>query len=350
MDWDGGIRGVEDLVKIAVNGRFEGRRLTGVDRYATEITGCLDGRVRVVRPSKPKSGLRGHLWEQFILPRRVGRDELLWSPGNSGPISSKHQVVTIHDLSPLEHPEWFSTDFFLWYRLMLPRLARTARHVLTVSEHSRASIIRRLGVAPERVTAVPNGVNLSMFREQDPERVRRKYELPERYVLFVGSIDPRKNLGRLLAAWEQMGEEVEAQLVIVGAKGTIFRRVEMNPPERGVRRLGYVPDEDLPALYSGATFFVMPSLFEGFGLTVLEAMACGTPVVSSTGGALPEVADGAALQVDPTSVEELRAAMTRLLQDECLRSDLREKGLRRAREFSWQKAASRIGEVLAENA
>ena len=117
-----------------------------------------------------------------------------------------------------------------------------------------------------------------------------------------------------------------------------------------MRLLGYVPDEDLPALYSGATFFVMPSLFEGFGLTVLEAMACGTPVIASTAGALPEVTDGAALQIDPTSVAEMKTAMVRLLSDECLRDDLRQKGMRRAAGFSWEESAGRVGEVLAANA
>lgn len=338
------------MVEIAVNGRFEGRRLTGVDRYATEVTCCLDGRVRVVRPRRSMSGLRGHLWEQFTLPRLLRNDELLWSPANSGPIRAGRQVVTIHDLSVLEHPEWFSADFVVWYRLMLPKVAHAARHLLTVSEHSRQSIIRVLGVPAHKVTAVPNGVNLRLFRPQNPEWVRRKYGLAERYILFVGAIDPRKNLERLLKAWGQMGDAARAQLVIVGGRAGIFRRVALNGTEKEVRLLGYVPDEDLPALYSGATLFVMPSLFEGFGLTVLEAMACGTPVVSSTAGALPEVGDGAAMQIDPTSVEDITAAMTRLLSDECLRGELRERGLLRASEFSWEKSARRIGEVLAANA
>ncbi len=207
-----------------------------------------------------------------------------------------------------------------------------------------------LGVPPNKVTAVPNGVNLGIFRPCDARVVRRKYRLAGQYVLFVGSIDRRKNLGRLLKAWKQIDKPAEAELVIVGGRSRIFRSVEMKEEVSQVRLLGYVPDEDLPGLYSGSAFFVMPSLFEGFGLTVLEAMACGTPVLTSCGGALPEVADGAALLIEPTSVEEMGRAMQQLLRDDCLRHELRERGLRRAGEFSWERSARRIGKVLAENA
>ncbi len=337
-------------MKIAVNARFEGRRLSGVDRYASEVTGCLDGQVRLVRPRRRVGAARGHLWEQLVLPRLLDRDELLWSPANSGPIGVARQVITIHDLSPLEHPEWFSSTFVLWYRLMLPPLARRVRHILTVSECSRQSILRRLGAPPNKVTAVPNGVNVESFRPSDPRGVRRKYGLGERYILFVGSIDPRKNLGRLLKAWRQVEEKAGAVLVIAGGRNRVFRSTEVDEGTSQVKLLGYVPEEDLAGLYSGATFFVMPSLLEGFGLTVLEAMACGTPVLTSNAGALPEVADGAAVQVKATSVDEMRRGMRQLLTDECLREDLRQKGLRRASEFSWDRTARRVGQVLAENA
>lgn len=336
-------------MKIVINGRFQGRRLTGVDRYAEEIVSRLGDEARLLVPRRSAGGVRGQAWEQLVLPLKVRADEVLWSPANSGPINMKNHVVTIHDVSVLQHPEWFSPAFALWYRMMLPAVAASARHVLTVSEHSRAAIMRTLGVRAEKITAVPNGVNARMFGPRDGSRIRRKYRLPDRYVLFVGSIDPRKNLGRLLEAWDKTCHGGNTQLIIAGERGRAFRDAGLKGRARDVRFLGYIPDEDLPGLYSGARAFVMPSLLEGFGLTVLEAMACGTPVLASTGGALPEVTGGAALLFDPTSVEAMAAAMSALLEDECIRADLRDKGLERARDLSWDRSAQRVREVLIRN-
>lgn len=336
--------------EIVINGRFEGRRLTGVERYASEVLRCLGQQVRIVKPERPMSGFRGHLWEQLLLPRELHPHQFLWSPANTGPLAVSRQAVTIHDLSVLDHPEWFAPSFRLWYLFLLPRLARTARIVLTVSEHSRRSIIRRFGLPEESVIAIPDGVNLRHFHPCDPSAVRAKYELAGQYVLFVGSIDPRKNLERLLQAWIRLADFKNIELVIVGSPGRIFRPVSMGGSTRRTRFLGYVPDEDLPGLYSGATFFIMPSLFEGFGLTVLEAMACGAPVITSYAGALPEVAGDAAVQVDPTSVEGMAEAMRTLLMDEGLRYRLGKKGMARAGLFPWEGSAQRIWEVLVSNA
>ncbi len=336
--------------EIVVNGRFEGRRLTGVERYASEILRCLEPRVKVIAPRQPMTGLWGHLWEQFALPGSVGTGRFLWSPANTGPLAVARQAVTIHDLSVLDHPEWFNANFRLWYLMLLPRLARRAKTILTVSEHSRRSILKRFSLPEEKVTAIPDAVNLEQFREVDPAAARAKYELGERYILFVGSLDPRKNLERLLQAWIRLAEFKDLQLVIVGSRTNVFRPISVSASRRRTRFLGYVPDEDLPGLYSGAAFFIMPSLFEGFGLTVLEAMACGTPVITSYAGALPEVVGDAAMQIDPTSVEGMAEAMRTLLLEEEVRSELRQKGLERACQFSWERSAEAIWEVLAANA
>ncbi len=333
--------------EIVINGRFEGRRLTGVERYASEILRCLGPKVKVIKPHDVSTGLPGHLWEQFALPRELSKDEFLWSPANTGPLAVTRQAVTIHDLSVLDHPEWFAPRFRLWYMFLLPRLARTARNVLTVSEHSRQSLIRRFGLPEEKVTAVYNGVNLRQFHPCDPAPVRAKYELGERYILFVGSLEPRKNLERLLQAWVRLSDIRNLELVIAGSRADAFRPVSLSGSSRRTRFLGYVPEEDLPALYAGATFFIMPSLFEGFGLSVLEAMACGAPVITSHAGALPEVVGDAALQVDPTSVEGMAEVMRTLLAHEDLRSDLRHKGLERACKFSWERSAAQIWDVLS---
>ncbi len=340
---------MKQRVQIAINGRYLGRRVTGVERYAREVVSRLGGEVRLVKPRRPASGLRGHMWEQAVLPRSVQKGELLWSPANSGPMSLSGQVVTIHDASVLEHPEWFSADYALWYRVMLPALARRARHVLTVSEHSRKAIMRKLRVPAHNITAVPNGVDPFLFRPQERGGVLKKYGLSDRYVLYVGSIDPRKNLGRLLQAWDRAAPHAATELVIAGDHGRAFRSERLTRGTRGVRFLGYVPEEDLPGLYAGAHLFVMPSLYEGFGLTVLEAMACGTPVLASSGGALPEVTNGAAYLCDPTSVEDMAEALCRLLEDAQLRAELRECGLQRAHELNWERSARKIHEVLVAN-
>ncbi len=335
--------------EFVVNGRFQGRRLTGVERYASEILHCLGTAVEVVKPSQPLAGVQGHLWEQFLLPTRLGRNAFLWSPANTGPLAVTRQAITIHDLSVLDHPEWFNANFRLWYMLLLPRLAKRARVVLTVSEHSRRSILRRFGLPEEKVVVVPDGVNLNQFQPCDASAVRAKYGLGERYVLFVGSLDPRKNLERLSQAMVLLSDVRNIELAIAGSWTNIFRPVAVHASKRRIRLLGYVPDEDLPALYSGATFFIMPSLFEGFGLSVLEAMACGTPVIASHAGALPEVVGDAAMLVDPTSVEGIAEGMRQLLSQPERRAELKRKGLERVHQFSWERSAQQVLEVLSAN-
>jgi glycosyltransferase involved in cell wall biosynthesis len=336
--------------EIVVNARFDGRRVTGVERYGSEILRCIAPQVKVVKPARPVGGPQGHLWEQLLLPRLVGREQFLWCPANTGPLLLSNQAVTIHDISVLDHPEWFKPNFRLWYRVLLPRLAKRVKLVLTVSEHSRRSIVRRLAVPDEKVIVIPDGVNLNRFHASDPVPVRQKYNLPEHYVLFVGSLDPRKNVERLLQAWIRMGEFKDLQLIIAGSEASIFRPVSLSASRRRTRFLGYVPDDDLPGLYSGASLFIMPSLFEGFGLTVLEAMACGTPVITSYAGALPEVVGDAAIQIDPTSVESMAEAMRRLLLDRDLHDMLSHKGLERAQRFSWERSAQAIWEVIQSHA
>jgi glycosyltransferase involved in cell wall biosynthesis len=170
--------------------------------------------------------------------------------------------------------------------------------------------------------------------------------LPEDYVLFVGSLDPRKNLTRLLQAWNELADFPNAELVIVGSRTNVFRSIPIDSSLRCCRFLGYVPDEDLPGLYSGAVCFVMPSLFEGFGLTVLEAMACGAPVIAARAGALPEVTKDAAMLIDPTSVSGIAQALRTLLSEEGLRAEFRKKSIERAHQFSWERSAHRIWEVI----
>lgn len=336
--------------KIIINGRFAGRRITGVDRYASEILRLLGNRVEIIKPRHPLAGLSGHLWEQFVLPLSISRGDFLWSPANSGPIAISRQVLTIHDLSPLEHPEWFTPAYSLWYRMLFPILARRVKDVLTPSIYVRHKVISRFSLAAERVLAVSEGVDLEVFHPVSPLSIRKRFPLPGRYVLFIGSLQPRKNLNTLLQAWDEIKNDFsDVSLVVAGTTGHVFRHIELPLKMERVIFLGYVPDEDLPVLYSGAEIFVLPSLDEGFGLTVLEAMACGTPVIISKAGALPEVAGEAAIRVDPHSINELTAAIKSLLSNKDLRSELRKKGLDRARQFTWEQSAMQVWEVLSSH-
>ncbi|MBC7226910.1 MAG: glycosyltransferase family 4 protein [Thermoflexales bacterium] len=263
-------------------------------------------------------------------------------------------VFTLHDLIFLFHPEthkplnrWFLT-------LMMPRFLRAADAVIAVSECTKRDAVRAYGIPEEKITVIYEGVSLR-FRPADPEAVRvvrAKYGLPEHFILYVGTIEPRKNLTALLeayAALQARNTQYATRLVIVGKKGWLyegfFRRLRELGLEEHVHFTGYVPDEDLPALYSAADLFVFPSLYEGFGLPVLEAMACGVPVVCSNTSSLPEVAGDAALLVDPADVRALAEAMERVLADEALRATLRTRGLERARQFTWEATARRTLEV-----
>lgn len=333
--------------EIVINGLSEGGRATGVARYASEIIRCLGSAAHVIAPARPVSLLPALYWEQVVLPRQLTGDMLLWSPGNSGPLKVQQQAVTIHDLSVFDHPEWVPAALRLWRRFLVPRLLQRARVIFTVSEFTRRSIVRRFSVPDDRVILAPPGVNLQQFRPCDASAVVAKYELADRYVLALASRETRKNLERLLRAWSVRREFKELDLVIVGAGPDTSPNRQSLDNWRRIRFLGSVPDEDLPPLYAGALFFVLPSLFEAFGLSVLEAMACGAPVIASRAGGLPEATGDAALFIDPTSVEGMAEVMRRLVLDPNLRSELRWKGLQRARQFSWERTAQQIMDVLA---
>jgi glycosyltransferase involved in cell wall biosynthesis len=343
---------------IVVNGRFLSRRITGVERYGREILSVIGSKVQVEKT--PLNGIAGHAWEQFVLPTKLWNrpngsrnsedqasryfnDSILWSPANTGSLFVRNQALTIHDLSPLEHPEWFRTSFAVWYRLFLPLLARRVRIIFTPSEYVKKKVKKHFGV--DNVTITPNGVDTSVFH---PTAKQTLNGIPEKYVLFVGSIQPRKNLMALLEAWYEIKYEFkDIFLVIAGEAGHVFRTPKFTSSER-VRFLNYVSDHDLPGLYANAELFVLPSLDEGFGLPALEAMACGIPVLVSNGGALPEVVGEAAVIFDAGKTDNLKVSLTCCLQNKDLRGSLREKGLVRARAFSWQYTAALIWKMLNE--
>ena len=329
---------------IVVDGRFLSRRVTGVERYGREILSLLGDRCRVERGRLVLNGIQGHAWEQFILPRALNPESILWSPANTGPLAVRNQALTIHDLSPLEHPEWFKKSFAAWYRLLLPILAKRVRIIFTPSEYVRQKVMARFKV--KNVIVTTNGVDLSIFH---PNAKQNKYELPKCYLLFVGSLEPRKNLNALLEAWDEIKDDFkETWLVIAGTGGHVFQPVKLFRDAERVRFLGYVEEKNLPGLYSGASLFVLPSFDEGFGLPALEAMASGIPVLVSNGGALPETVGDAGLIFDLSKPDNLSTSLRQYLCDNNLRLSLKEKGLARAQSFSWQQTAELIWNKLNE--
>jgi glycosyltransferase involved in cell wall biosynthesis len=342
-------------LKIYVNGRFRAHKITGVQRYAHEVSARLHAQVQICQPRGKLRGWQGHLWEQTILPLQSRRG-LLWSPCANGPISVRNQIVTFHDLFPLDSPEWYSKSYVVWYRFLMERLARASRHIMSVSEYTKRRLVDVFGIDPAKVTVVPNGVSDALF-DVSPAAAAAAgaaLQLPSRsYFLSVGSLEPRKNLRRLLAAWAKVVAELprDLWLVVAGSNDpNVYRNTDLEKLPPRVHFTGYVPDTHLAGLYFGSQAFVYPSLAEGFGLPPLEAMACGVPVLTSKVTALPEVCGPDALYADPLDPSSIADGMLKLAHDSSLRTTLALAGKARARAFTWDRTAARTLQVLTAGA
>jgi glycosyltransferase involved in cell wall biosynthesis len=325
-----------------------------MQRYGIEMANRLAGVLDLVLPHASLSGALGHLWEQTYLPAASG-NRLLWSPNNTGPLAVARQVCTMHDIIPVEHPEWFNARFAAWYQWLLPKLTHRAQHLIAVSDFTKQRLVERFGIKPEKITVVWNGVDAGFHPRTSLEIAEVREALgiqTPRYLLSLGSLEPRKNLRRLLATWGRVKRELpqDLSLVVVGAKGSakVFQDAAITEIPEGVHFTGYARQEHLPALYSGALALVYPSLYEGFGLPPLEAMACGTPVITSNTTSLPEVTGGAALLIDPLKEDAIAAAILQLVGDERLRESMSAKSLAHASKVTWDKSASRTWKVLEE--
>ena len=328
---------------VVIDARAAIRRETGgVERVAQELARRLPAlrpeRYEALAPRARLAHRAGHAWEQLVLPLRARGAELLLCPANLAPLSSRRNVVVIHDVAALAHPEWYGRAYVAWQRTALPAIARRARLVITVSEFSRGEIAKRLGVDS---TVVPNGVADGFSPAADPGAAARALGLERPYVLALSTRIARKNLGVLSTAAEKLAE-LGIELVTAGS-GRSYMQAGPAPPGRAV---GYVPERLLPGLYAGARALAMPSVYEGFGLPALEAMASGTPVVAANRAALREVCGGAALLADPDDPEAFADALLRASGPE--REQLRVAGLERAAGFSWERSARLIDRLIGE--
>jgi glycosyltransferase involved in cell wall biosynthesis len=289
------------------------------------------GHGRATRP------IRDVGWYLGALPAKARRDrvDVLHCPSQRAPVySSVPLVVTIHDLAVLRHPETFNRWTRTYSRALLPRVARAAQRVITVSEFTRGELHELLDVPEDKVRVIPNAVGPPF--EADGKAAEGDY------VLAVGTLEPRKNLDRLVGAFQRAGLN-GTRLLVTGQRGW----GNVDPAGKSVQWLGFVPDEELARLYRGARCVAYVSAYEGFGLPVLEAMACGAPVVAASTGAAPEVANEAAVLVDPSDDDAIAAGLVEAID----RADeLRERGLKRAGEFDWKRVAQETVEVYREAA
>jgi glycosyltransferase involved in cell wall biosynthesis len=265
------------------------------------------------------------------------------------------KITVIHDMAYKSCPETVRKKTRIWLELSMKKSCRHADHIVTVSKFSKKEIVKYLHVPKEKITVVPNAVDHTVYRpdytEQQIQKVLDKYKIERTYFLYLGTIEPRKNLEMLLLAYEKLYRRQQnvPQLVLAGGKGWLCRSIyeKAHGMKLGNRIVftGYVTQEDSPLLMCAARAFVYPSLYEGFGMPPLEAMACGTPVIVSNASSLPEVVGDAGILVNAKSADDICAAMRRVLEDHAYRESLRARGIERAKKYSWKRSAGILMQV-----
>lgn len=299
-------------------------------------------------------------WHRFHLPIPVETFthsiDLFHSPNFIlPPVRRAKTLLTVHDLSFIRHPQGAVDRLRRWLEKVVPRSLARANHVLADSESTKRDLIEIFSVNSGKITVVGAGVEPRFQPITDPaqqQRVSKRYQLPEKFVLSVGTLEPRKNYAGLIQAYSRSAVRETHHLVIAGGKGwlyeEIFAAAESSPVSDRIHFIGFVADEDLPILYSIADIFAYPSHYEGFGIPVIEAMACGTPVVCANNSCLPEVAGQSAVQIPATDIDALAEAIRCLAVDQSLRENAVRQGFKQAEKFNWPAAAQRLLNVYRE--
>ena len=293
--------------------------------------------------------------EQFLFPFKVSKCDIFWSPHFNTPIfpiRAKRRVATIHDINHIANPQYFSLSKRFWAKILYKNTVKKSEKIITVSEFSKSEIIKYFKVSPKKISVIRSGVN-QMFLEHENDV--QSIPLPIRYILFVGNIKPHKNLITLLKAYFHLKDNIKSEykVVILGKKDgfitgdeEVFDFIENNHLTNRIHFTGEIEDMLVPYIYRNASLFVFPSLYEGFGLPILEALASGVPTLSSKKTSLPEVGGDAVIYFDPINYKELRDMIHELLNDESLRRKLIDKGYEQIKCFSWKKAADEHYTIL----
>ncbi|MFB3815008.1 MAG: glycosyltransferase family 4 protein [Terriglobales bacterium] len=363
-------------MRIGLDAHCLGGRKTGNETYTRELVAALGSmavedefhvfvtrREQLEQMAAPRPGLRYHLLRPahpalrmafgWAMEARRRKLDVLHFQYFLPAMLPCRSVLMVHDISHERYPEFFPRNYRLLSRL-IRQSCRRADWVLTVSEYSKCEIVELYRIPPERVTVTYNGCPSGFQPVPHDEALQRvkKYGIEDSYLLYVGTLQPRKNLPRLLAAYAECRRRsrVGQKLVIAGKKewlfSPVFHTIREQRLEADVVLTGYVDHEDLPSLYSAADAFVYPSIYEGFGLPVVEAMACGTPVLTSYGSSLEEIAHGAALLANPLSVGDIALGLDRIANDRELRQKLARQGRERARKFSFRQTAEQTWDVF----
>ena len=349
---------------IYINGRFLTQPMTGVERYAYNICKAMASLRQPFTVVCPKAPIHqdydvsdltivhygignSHFWEQCVLPFFfIGKkDYLVLSFTGLGSILIRHKVMTVHDLSFLKNPSWYSQAYYWYYRFMTPWAVKTSRHILTVSEFSKSEILRFYPfLKPDRISVLYNAIDRQLFKPQTSDI---NHPTSDPFVLCVSSIDPRKNFARLIEACQGL---TGANLYIVGKYNRVFsQQMDLDTSSDNIRFLGRVSDEELVRLYNQAVCFVFPSLYEGFGLPPLEAMACGCPVLVSDIPVEHEVCGDAAQYFNPFEPNDILHTITQYLNEaDVIKEKMRQKGFENIMRFSWEKSAQVLMNIVNE--
>ena len=308
----------------------------------------FEGIEEVIVPLSDKIPMHRGMRQYGAIPsaaRKLNPDIVI-EPGHFGPFflpKKVKRVTVIHDITPVIMPDYHIFMSRLFHKLFLPGILKRANHIITNSEYTKSDVVTHYPFTKDKTTAILLGKN-EAFQPDHQMAFLDKYNIKKPYLLYVGTLEPRKNLSRLISAFERLIENgvCNHQLVLAGKKGwkidDLYTQIENSPAKNNIVLPGFVDKEDLAALYTNADVFVYPSYYEGFGLPILEAMSCGVPVVTSNTSSLPEVGGDAALYFDPMSIDDIYNRLAELLTDENLLLEMRRKGLERAKIFSWEKA------------